>query len=46
VYHPNISKEGGICTLGIEKDWVPTRTAPFVIDFVLTMFRNPSEENP
>lgn len=43
VYHPNVSAEGLICTLAIEKDWVPTRSAIFVIDAILSTFRNPSD---
>ena len=46
VYHPNISKEGGICTLALESSWVPTKSSCDVIDFVLTTFRAPNDENP
>ena len=46
VYHPNVSKEGGICTQALETNWVPTKSACDVVDFVLTTFRAPSDENP
>ena len=46
VYHPNVSKEGGICTQALEAGWVPTKSACDVVDFVLTTFRHPSDENP
>lgn len=46
IYHPNVSSDGKICTLAIEKDWVPTRSAIFVIDAVLSTFRNPSDQDP
>lgn len=46
VYHPNVSKDGEICTKAIETDWVPTKNCFDVIDFVLTTFRAPNDENP
>lgn len=44
-YHPNIDKEGKICTLALDNGWVPTKKATEVIDFVLTTFRAPQAEN-
>jgi len=44
-YHPNIDKEGKICTQALETGWVPTKSACDVVDFVLTTFRAPTDEN-
>lgn len=46
VYHPNISKDGEICTKALESDWVPTKNAFDVLDFVITTFKCPNDENP
>ena len=47
IYHPNIKTDTGeICMLAIEKDWVPTRNAVFVIEAILTMLRSIDAENP
>lgn len=45
VYHPNVAADGKICTLAIETNWVPTKSASDVVDFVLTTFRAPTDEN-
>jgi len=44
-YHPNIDKEGKICMQALESNWVPTKSACDVVDFVLTTFRAPTDEN-
>ena len=45
VYHPNVANDGKICTQAIDSNWVPTKSACDVIDFVLTTFRHPTAEN-
>lgn len=44
-YHPNIAADGQICLAAIEGNWVPTKTASDVLDFILTTFRAPTDEN-
>lgn len=46
IYHPNVSAEGQICMQAIENNWVPTRNANFVIEYLLTMIKAPEPENP
>ena len=46
IYHPNVSDKGEICMQAIESNWVPTRNANFVIEYLLTMIKAPEPENP
>ena len=45
VYHPNVGADGKICTQAIDSNWVPTKSSCDVIDFILTTFRAPTDEN-
>lgn len=45
IWHPNVADDGQICTQAIDNNWVPTKSSCDVIDFVLTTFRGPSDEN-
>lgn len=47
IYHPGVSKETGeICTRHLEQTWAPVRNASYVIEFVLSLIKNPDGENP
>ncbi len=45
LYHPGVSDEGEICMLAIENNWVPTRNAGFVIEYLTSLLREPELEN-
>ena len=46
IYHPNVKQDTGeICTQAIEKQWVPTLNAKFVIEAILTIVKNPTTDN-
>lgn len=47
IYHPGVNKETGeICTRHLEATWAPVRNAAYVIEFVLSLIKNPDGENP
>ena len=47
IYHPNIKQDTGeICTAAIEKQWVPTLNAKFVIESVINLMAEPRPEDP
>uniref|UniRef100_A0A7S3JE16 E2 ubiquitin-conjugating enzyme n=1 Tax=Euplotes harpa TaxID=151035 RepID=A0A7S3JE16_9SPIT len=47
IYHPNIKSDTGeICTAAIEKQWVPTLNAQFVIESVINLMAEPRPEDP
>lgn len=46
IYHPNINNKGEICTAAIEKQWVPTLNAKFVIESVINLMAEPRPEDP
>lgn len=46
IYHPNVKTDTGeICTQAIEKQWVPTLNAKFVIEAILSVIKNPTLDN-
>mmetsp|Transcript_16659 Transcript_16659/g.14570 ORF Transcript_16659/g.14570 Transcript_16659/m.14570 type:complete len:151 (+) Transcript_16659:37-489(+) len=47
IYHPNIKGDTGeICTAAIEKQWVPTLNAKFVIESLMSLMADPRPEDP
>ena len=47
IYHPNIKGDTGeICTAAIEKQWVPTLNAKFVLESLINLMAEPRPEDP
>lgn len=46
IYHPNVNDQTGeICTQAIDAAWVPTLSANFIIQSVLTVIKTPNADN-
>ena len=46
VYHPNVKTDSGeICTQAVEKSWVPTQNARYVIETVVSLLSSPRPED-
>ena len=46
IYHPNVQTETGeICTQAIEKSWVPTQNAKYVIEQIISLMADPRPED-
>jgi ubiquitin-conjugating enzyme E2 D/E len=46
IWHPNVQTETGeICTQAIEKSWVPTQNAKYVIEQVISLLADPRPED-
>ena len=47
IYHPNVeTATGKICTQAIEKSWVPTQNARYVIECIVSLMSSPRGEDP
>jgi ubiquitin-protein ligase len=47
IYHPNVKTDTGeICTQAIEKSWVPTQNARYVIESIVSLMASPRAEDP
>ena len=46
IYHPNVKTDTGeICTQAIEKSWVPTQNAKYVIESLISLIVSPRPED-
>ena len=46
VYHPNVKTDSGeICTQAIEKNWVPTQNAKYVIESLISLLASPRPDD-
>ena len=46
IYHPNVKTDTGeICTQAIEKNWVPTQNAKFVIESIISLMASPRPDD-